>query len=296
MTRTRLCKQLLLTAGALLMYGGACNSNEPAAGSSGMEAPVAGNASPATTGPAMTSAGPGSSPEPSGAEEGPPATLIDTIHADNGNILRFYRSHDGAVSIVETGDMSGTGSYLQGSTVRSAAALWRALAPERAVPADVLADEQSVLRLRNGNPKRTLSALPPANLAPRKTDCSCGSGVSAGQLQGPFCWYDMTYTATFQRFSDWILGEATVCNRASSSGAIRVKIAYRTWWSWSTLFDDNVSPGHFINWHRFSPYADFDWGVWGTVTSPATWDMVNSGGTRCIPGNNWCTNDCNRCG
>lgn len=255
-----------------------------------------------TAGPSPTNAAPSAtSAEPPMSvpiePEGPPATLVDTIHAGNGNVLRFYRGASGEVQIVETGAMSGSGSYLKGSRAKSAAALWRALAPDRPVPLAVLADEQEVLRLINVNSKRKLAELPPAILAIGKSDCSCSAAKSAGEPQGPYCWLNMTSSATFQSHDivDWILGEAAICNKPTSSGAIRARIQYRSWWSWSTLFDGDLPPGHWVYYWRYSPNLDFDWRSSGTVTSSATWDMVNSGGIRCIPGHNWCANGCGGC-
>jgi hypothetical protein len=225
-----------------------------------------------------------------------PAVLVGTLKMKNDNELRFLKAHDGTVSVIELGQL-GTGSYARGTNARTAAELWRALAPQQPVPADVLADEEQFYERSEKTIKpMTRRTAPPVILEVTNPACSCSFSKSSGHPQGPFCVIGGHSRTTFQA-NDWIIGDANVCN--TGEGPINVAIKYRTWFTWSNLFVSSLPAGWWAyGWH-YNSTVDFDF-LTDVDPSPTLWpkrasyNRVVTGGTLCVLDNS-CNNDCRGC-
>jgi hypothetical protein len=235
----------------------------------------------AVAGLACTEAPPGATmpPQPTAPE---PATLIHRLSLGEGHTVEFWDASAAGIVVAEDG-FANQPRAMRGisKNVRSAVELFKVLAPEREVPAELVGAEARLKEFL-----RTHARIPGAPKAGEGLEMSqhaltagtadYDSGRGAPGTDDALCpasWFDQEFCAFneqhyhggcalgrrnggySEQFDDVNFTFSAVC---PYRGTATYRALYRTWWSWSGLPTVNVPAGRFHVLNTLQNGTDYD--------------------------------------
>ncbi|MFZ5897549.1 MAG: hypothetical protein ACOY0T_41250 [Myxococcota bacterium] len=217
------------------------------------------------------------------------AKAVYQLNLASGNRVDFYEVLDGVPVVVEFGSAASSFTKELLQQKPSMSELFSILAPNRAVPSELVqldARKQEMApvyeRLTAAAERYRNVALAPlastvSDAVPQSAPLKQPGSESVGRVQFALtsteC-FNKTWACTDAPGFDWRVAQSdrtsdSTISRSDTqsvvgigcalSGLITYRVRYRTWWSWTTWFAYDMSAGQFTQpWHYWDNVLDFD--------------------------------------